>query len=129
MQHPFDGLRAHRYIRLITFRRSGEEVPTPVWFVMHDDSVYVETGDQSGKAKRVRRDPRVTITPCTPWGSPSGSAIPAIARDLGPTPPAHVQDAFLRRYSMLQRLRDLILRRRHITPTFLEITAGAPGHS
>ncbi|GAA3614219.1 PPOX class F420-dependent oxidoreductase [Nonomuraea rosea] len=127
MRHPLDQLRAHRYARLTTFRASGEEVHTPVWFVMRDNAVYVETGDQTGKAKRVRRDPRVIIAPCTPWGSPRGPGIPATAKDLGSAPPARIRAALLRRYGPLQWFRDVLLRRRHVTPTFLEITAEPHG--
>lgn len=127
MRQPLDSLRAHRYARLTTFRSSGEEVHTPVWFVMHDNAVYVETGDQTGKAKRVRRDPRVIIAPCTPWGSPRGPGIPATAKDLGSAPPAHIRAALLRRYGPLQWFRDFLLRRRRVTPTFLEITAEPGG--
>ena len=28
----FDHLEGHKYCLLVTFRRSGEPVPTPVWF-------------------------------------------------------------------------------------------------
>ena len=123
MHHPFDHLRAHRYVRLTTVRASGEQVPTPVWFVLEDDAVYVQTGRQTGKAKRVRRNAQVLLAPCTPWGRPRGADIPATAADLDAAVPAHVRTAFLRRYGPLQRLRDLSLRRRGVASTFLKITA------
>jgi PPOX class probable F420-dependent enzyme len=126
MAHPFDGLRAHRYVRLTTYRATGEEVPTPVWFAMVGDTVYVETGWASGKARRIRRDARVVLTPCTSWGRPRGSDVPAVATDLGPDAPADVRAALLRRYGPLQRLRESLLRRRDITPTFLAIAPAAP---
>lgn len=126
MTHHFDHLRAHRYARLTTIRASGEQVATPVWFVLQDDAVYVQTGHQTGKAKRIRRNPQVTLAPCSPWGSPRGTDIPATAADLNTQPPAHVRAAFRRRYGPLQRLRDLSLRRRGITSTFLKITAADP---
>jgi uncharacterized protein len=97
-------------------------VATPVWFVVAGDTVYVETGRESGKARRIRRDGRVTLTPCTSWGRLQGSGVPGVAADLGPEPPAHVRAALLHRYGPLQRLREFLLRRRGITPTFLAIT-------
>lgn len=123
MRHPFDHLRAHRYARLTTIRASGEQVPTPVWFVLKDDAVYVQTGHQTGKAKRIRRNPQVTLAPCTPWGSPRGTDTPATATDLDAAAQEHVRAAFRRRYGLLQRLRDRSLRRRGVTSTFLKITA------
>ena len=41
-----------RYMRLATFRRSGAEVATPVWFAAADGRLYVFTAEQSGKVKR-----------------------------------------------------------------------------
>lgn len=123
MGHPFDGLRGYRYVRLTTYRASGEEVPTPVWFAMVGDTVYVETARRSGKARRIRRNAQVTLAPCTSWGRPRGPGVAARATDLGPGARADVQAALLRRYGPLQRFRDFLLRRQGGTPTFLAITA------
>ncbi len=43
-------MEGQRYMRLITFRRSGEGVPTTVWFARMEGKVYVFTGANSGKA-------------------------------------------------------------------------------
>ena len=48
-------LDRHRYVSLATFRMSGVEVRTPVWFAAVGDKLYVFTAGQSGKAKRLRR--------------------------------------------------------------------------
>jgi hypothetical protein len=31
----------HKYINLTTFRKNGQAVPTPVWFVVRDGRLYV----------------------------------------------------------------------------------------
>ena len=42
--HGFDGLRGHKYCLLISFRRSGDPVPTPVWFGLDADGrLFVRT--------------------------------------------------------------------------------------
>jgi uncharacterized protein len=33
----FAGLEGHKYALLVTFRRDGTAVPTPVWFALLDD--------------------------------------------------------------------------------------------
>jgi hypothetical protein len=38
-----------RYLSLATYRASGAEVATPVWFVSLDGTLYVFTADNSGK--------------------------------------------------------------------------------
>ncbi|MBE2317191.1 PPOX class F420-dependent oxidoreductase [Solirubrobacter sp. CPCC 204708] len=58
------------FVSLTTFRRSGEGVSTPVWVIADPDGdgVVVMTPHDSGKVKRVRRDPRVTLRPCGRFG-------------------------------------------------------------
>jgi hypothetical protein len=67
-----DLLEGHRYIRLATFRRSGEAVFTPVWFALVGDRAYVFTSANSGKAKRIRNNSRVIVTPSNFRGRSKG---------------------------------------------------------
>ncbi len=78
--NPFDALEGERYVRLSTFRRSGEAVPTPVWFARIDDSLYVVTGRDTGKAKRIRDNPDVMLAPGDFRGRPKGRDVRAVAR-------------------------------------------------
>lgn len=80
--HPFRALEGHKYVNLTTFRRSGEPVTTPVWFALVDGRLYVETGPESGKVKRMRNNPRVVLTPSTPWGAPRGESVEGVARTV-----------------------------------------------
>lgn len=57
------GLDRERYISLATFRRTGAEVRTPVWFVAVDGKVYLFTAGESGKVKRLRRSSRARVAP------------------------------------------------------------------
>lgn len=50
-----------RYVRFTTFRRSGEAVPTPVWFAADGDSFVFNTAESAGKVKRLRHTPRVEV--------------------------------------------------------------------
>ena len=77
---PFESLEGHRYARLTTYRRSGEPVPTPVWFARVGDVLYVVTGRSTGKAKRIRNNPDVTLAPSNFTGRPKGPNIKATAR-------------------------------------------------
>jgi PPOX class probable F420-dependent enzyme len=98
-EHPFAPLRGGRFVRLATFRKSGEEVATPVWFVLHDGRLHVTTPPGSGKMKRIRNDPRVTLTPSDFRGRPKGGpTVEGIARDVGDEPAAGVEAALLRKY-------------------------------
>jgi PPOX class probable F420-dependent enzyme len=58
-----------RYVSLTTFRRSGAAVATAVWVAPVGDGLVVLTGAATGKAKRLRRDPRVELRECSLRGA------------------------------------------------------------
>jgi PPOX class probable F420-dependent enzyme len=84
-------LDRHRYMSLATFRRSGAEVATPVWFAAADDRLYVFTGGESGKVKRLRNSPRARVAPSDSRGRVLGPWQDASARIL--TEPASIAKA------------------------------------
>ncbi|MEU7176795.1 MULTISPECIES: PPOX class F420-dependent oxidoreductase [Streptomyces] len=57
------------YVSLVTHRRDGTPVATPVWAVAVGAELLVWTRDDSGKVKRLRNDTRVTVTPCDVRGT------------------------------------------------------------
>jgi uncharacterized protein len=77
---PFASFAGQQFLRLTTFRRSGEGVPTPVWFAAVDGGLGVFTAADAGKVKRLRRDGRVRIVPCSYKGRPKGEEREARAR-------------------------------------------------
>ena len=54
-----------RYIVLVTYRRDGRPVTTPVWTAPLDGNLYVVTSKSAGKARRVRATGRVRFAPST----------------------------------------------------------------
>ena len=72
---------AHQqYINVETFRKNGQGVQTPVWFVEDNDTLYVRTVDNSFKVRRVRNNPRVRVMPCDVRGGPKGEWVEGQAR-------------------------------------------------
>ncbi len=78
-ESPFDPFDAHNYLSLETFKKSGESVKTPVWFVLHDGALYVYTETGSWKVKRIRNNSRVRVAPCTVRGRVVGPWIDGTA--------------------------------------------------
>ncbi|HET8533196.1 MAG TPA: PPOX class F420-dependent oxidoreductase [Methylomirabilota bacterium] len=70
----------HRYMALATFRRSGAQVRTPVWFAAMDGKVYVFTAGESGKVKRLRRSSRARVAPSDVRGGVRGEWWDVAAR-------------------------------------------------
>ena len=62
----------HQYLNLETFRRNGQGVKTPVWFAQDGEALRIWTEAGSGKAKRIRREGSVRLTPSTAAGEPLG---------------------------------------------------------
>ena len=71
-----------RTVLLTTFRKDGTPVATPVWAVRRGDELQVWTNPTSGKYKRIRRTPAVTVVPCSTRGEPRGVPVPGTARLL-----------------------------------------------
>jgi uncharacterized protein len=75
-------IRGQKYISLITFRRNGDAVATPVWFGEDSDKLCVMTRSDSGKFKRIRNNPGVRVAPCSMRGKITGPEFAATVRLL-----------------------------------------------
>jgi len=78
----FEHLHGHKYALLVSYRRSGEGVPTPVWFGLADGKLYFRTERRLAKVKRIAANRRVRVAPCTLRGKPLGPAVEGEARIL-----------------------------------------------
>jgi PPOX class probable F420-dependent enzyme len=65
------------YLSIESYRKSGEPVRTPVWFVEDGGYLYVRTGPSSGKMKRLNRNKQMKIVPCSMGGDPQGTWLAA----------------------------------------------------
>ena len=90
----FDG----KYVSLTSFERDGTGAATPVWFVVDDGQLLVLTGSESFKAKRVRRDPTVTIAPCSAGGRLRAQPVSARANVLPNSELHRVEQLMSRKY-------------------------------
>jgi PPOX class probable F420-dependent enzyme len=72
----FDG---QNYISLETFKKNGQGVKTPVWFVLYENVFYVYTEADSWKVRRIRNNPRVRVAACNVRGAVKGRWLDATA--------------------------------------------------
>lgn len=63
------------YVNFSTFRKSGKEVKTPVWFALSEGAAYVFSEGKAGKVKRIRNSPKSRLAPCTYNGTIVGQWI------------------------------------------------------
>lgn len=73
-------LEKHKYINLETYKKSGQAIRTPVWFMISDGLVFVLTTKNTGKVKRIKNYSTVKIMPCGMRGEPKGDWIDGTAR-------------------------------------------------
>ena len=99
-----------KYLSLETFRKTGVGVRTPVWFA--EDSTqklaafYVYTLPDSGKAKRIRNNPKVRIAPCNMRGDLRGAWVDARARICEAAETQKGQDLLRQEYGLMKRIGD-----------------------
>jgi len=87
-----------KYVSITSYRRNGAGVSTPVWFVSEGDRLLVMTDIGSGKVKRIRRNPFVTVAACSARGRPRSKPIPATAELLPSTEVERVKRLMKRKY-------------------------------
>ncbi len=109
-ERPFGMLEGHRYMRLTTFRRSGADVSTPVWFVRVGDKLNMVTDIESGKAKRIRNNPGVTLAPSDFRGHPRGGSVEAVARIMSGHDSEVADRALSKKYGWQYRAFNLVIR-------------------
>lgn len=91
-------LAACKYVSLRSYRRDGTAVATPVWVVDDGGALGVWTVQDSFKVKRIRRNPAVTVAPCTLRGAPLGPAVTGRAEILDAAGSARIRAAIRRKY-------------------------------
>jgi PPOX class probable F420-dependent enzyme len=87
-----------KYLSLTSYRRDGTPVATPVWFVEDGGRLLVATGSRTGKVKRIRRDPTVSVAPCSALGALRGAPVEARARILPASARELVEPLLARKY-------------------------------
>ena len=101
----FEGLRGSKYCLLVSYKRSGEPVPTPVWFGLDGEGrLYVRTEADAAKVRRIRASGRVRIAPANVRGKPTGALAEGTARVLPAAEEPRAEDALKANYGLGRRL-------------------------
>jgi PPOX class probable F420-dependent enzyme len=104
-------LKRANYLSLATFRKSGKEVATPVWFAEEDGHYYVFSAGDAGKVKRLRNSPRSRVAACTVSGRVTGDWVETEAVVLDdPAGAQHALAALRRKYGWQMCMTDLLSR-------------------
>ncbi|HXG65444.1 MAG TPA: PPOX class F420-dependent oxidoreductase [Blastocatellia bacterium] len=104
--------RNQKYLNLMTFKKNGQQVATPVWFAEGDGVFYVYSLASAGKVKRIRNNPHVRLVPCDARGKPKGEWVDGTAVILGPEGAERGHQLLNQKYGILKRIGDFFSRLR-----------------
>lgn len=123
-----DALHGRKYALLTTYRKSGEPVPSPVWFgIGADGNVYFNTEAAAGKVKRIRNNATVRIAPCASNGKPLGPPAVGSARVLTADEADRAESAIAANYGRGRRIYERVGRRMSIDAVYVEIVPALSG--
>ena len=97
-------IKDKKYISLETFRKNKESVKVPVWFVLLDGIIHVVTREDTGKIKRIRNNPSVSIALCTFNGKPLGEYFPGTAKFVDEKTSNAAIDLRKKKYGFMERI-------------------------
>ncbi len=103
-----DEIKSEKYISLETYRKNGQSVKSPVWFVIENNLLYVITRSQTGKVKRLKNNLQVKFALCTMKGKITGEWISGTAKILDEK---HTKDAIKMRdkkYGFMAKIAKLV---------------------
>jgi len=70
-----EDLADERYVSLVTFRRNGNGVSTPIWVAPCDGKLYAVTNGTSVKMKRLQANDRIRLAACDARGRVRGEWV------------------------------------------------------
>lgn len=123
-RRDFDELAGHKHCLVVTYRRSGEAVPTPVWFGLADGKVYFRSEKRVGKIKRIQASQRVLVGPCDSRGKPLGSAVEGQARLLPPEEEARAESAIQSNFGLGRRMYEGVAMKLGPEGVYVEVAPG-----
>lgn len=95
------------YLNLETYKKNGQQVITPVWFVIKDKVIFIVTRENTGKVKRIKNNNSVRINPCNFRGVSKGSWISGIANFVNSTEYEEILKLRYKKYGIKSKIASL----------------------
>jgi uncharacterized protein len=121
-RHDFGQFPGRKHCLVVTYRRSGEPVPTPVWFGIADGKLYFRSEERVGKIKRIRANGSVLVAPCDSRGKPKGEGVEAEARILSPDEEERAESAIQSNFGLGRRMYEGVAMNLAPKGVYVEVT-------
>jgi uncharacterized protein len=115
----------HRYLLLLTRRRDGREVTTPVWFAVAGERLVIRSGARDPKLLRISNNPAVKVAPCGFRGRPLTAPMLGRARILSGEDERQAESALSAALGWRRRLYSH-LREPFLPMVYIEVTPIEP---
>jgi PPOX class probable F420-dependent enzyme len=106
----------------VTFKQSGEPVPTPINFGLSGGRLYFRSEPHVAKIRRLKRDPHVRLCPCNLRGKPLGPMVEARAEVVPQTENERCHAIVQANWRFDTRLLERTYDRFSVPEVFVEVT-------
>lgn len=121
-QNDLSEFASKKYMNIETYRRSGEAIRTPVWFVESGGILFFLTRGDSGKVKRLRHNKQVRVAPCKVNGDLTGDWTPGTASMVDSMEVMQVlKNLFDDKYGAVSRLTNVFSRMQRKKRVFVKV--------
>ncbi len=102
MWASWEPIRRARCVALTTYKKDGTPVTTPMWVAVDGNRILTTSDFDAWKLKRIKRDPRARLAPCTIRGRVTGEFVDGQARVLSPAETDEAIAGKKRRYALFR---------------------------
>jgi hypothetical protein len=114
-------LEGRKYCVVVTYKKNGEPVPSPVWFGTSNGKLYFQTAADAFKVKRIGRNPEVRVAAADSRGKPLGAPFVGTARVVPPEENQAAERTVQSNYGLARRLYMTFLGSR-VEDAYVEVT-------
>jgi len=114
-------LEKHKYINLETYRKNGQAVQTPVWFMISNNTIFVQTMKTTGKIKRIKHNPKIRIMPCGMRGEPKGDWIEGTATLADEFKTQEIAKLRAQKYGFKAKMLGMFMKKENLSGIIIQI--------
>ena len=115
-----DDLKGRKYCVLVSYRKNGQAMPSPLWFGVAGGKLYFLTSPDGYKVKRIRNNPAVLVAPCDSRGKPLGPPFAGKARVVDDAEAETAERALKSNYGIGRRIYTAL--GRSVPAVYVEVT-------
>lgn len=114
-------LEKHKYINLESYKKNGQAVQTPVWFMISDNTIFVQTAKTTGKIKRIKNNSKIRIMPCGIRGESKGEWVEGIATLADDTKIQEIIKLRVKKYGFKAKMLGMFMKKENLAGIIIQI--------